>query len=168
MMQPMQVPNNALNCCNVMGSQTTPLGGCRKINVKAGRTLMNRNADSRHKNDYIFKRYGRQHVCILGSYATFQSRAVVRELGKVFGLPKEEIDQLTGSKLKDDKIQKQILYYSNLIKNFPDPLSIHASGMLIDELLCTRERERLMVDFTRYFFFHNHWCSGGLEEKYLH
>ena len=47
-------------------------------------------------------------MCLLGSYVTFQDRAVIRELGKVFGLPKEEIDQLEGSKLKDDKIQKQI------------------------------------------------------------
>src|SRR4051812_18529266 len=133
MMQPMQVPNNALNCCNVMGSQTTPLGGCRKINVKAGRTLMNRNADSRHKNDYIFKRYGRAHVCLLGSYVTFQSRAVIRELGKVFGLPKEEIDALEGSSMKDDKIQRQILFYGSLIKNFPHHLSVHAGGMLISD-----------------------------------
>ena len=83
--------------------------------------------------DYIFKRYGRDHVCLLGSYTTFQNRAVLRELGKVFGLPKEEIDQLEGSTLKEDKIQKQILYYSSLIKNFPDHLSIHAGGMLISD-----------------------------------
>jgi DNA polymerase III alpha subunit len=83
--------------------------------------------------DYIFKRYGREHVCLLGSYVTFQSRAVIRELGKVFGLPKEEIDQLEGSRLTDDKIQKQILYYGNLIKNFTNHLSVHAGGMLISD-----------------------------------
>jgi DNA polymerase-3 subunit alpha len=83
--------------------------------------------------DYIFKRYGKDHVCLLGSYTTFQSKAIVRELGKVFGLPKEEIDQLEKSGLKDDKIQKQILYYGSLIQNFPDHLSIHAGGILISE-----------------------------------
>jgi len=83
--------------------------------------------------DYIFKRYGRDHVCLLGSYTTFQNRAVLRELGKVFGLPKEEIDQLEGSTLREDKIQKQILCYGSLIKNFPDHLSIHAGGMLISD-----------------------------------
>lgn len=83
--------------------------------------------------DYIFKRYGREHVCLLGSYVTFQHRAIIRELGKVFGLPKEEIDQLEGSKLKDDKIQRQILYYGSLIKNFPQHLSVHAGGMLISD-----------------------------------
>ncbi|MEP6616831.1 MAG: DNA polymerase III subunit alpha, partial [Ginsengibacter sp.] len=83
--------------------------------------------------DYIFKRYGKEHVCLLGSYVTFQSRAVIRELGKVYGLPKEEIDQLDRSNFKDDKIQRQIFYYGNLIKNFPNHLSIHAGGMLISD-----------------------------------
>jgi DNA-directed DNA polymerase III PolC len=83
--------------------------------------------------DYVFKRYGRDHVCLLGSYTTFQTRAILRELGKVFGLPKEEIDQLDSGNLKDDKIQRQIHYYGNLLRNFPNHLSIHAGGMLISD-----------------------------------
>ena len=83
--------------------------------------------------DYVFKRYGRDHVCLLGSYVTFQSKAILRELGKVFGLPKEEIDQLDSGNLKDDKIQRQIKFYGNLLRNFPSHLSIHAGGMLISE-----------------------------------
>ena len=82
---------------------------------------------------YIFNKYGRDHVCLLGSYATFQSRAILRELGKVFGLPKEEIDLLESDKMKEDKIQRQIKYYGNLLRNFPNHLSIHAGGMLISE-----------------------------------
>ena len=83
--------------------------------------------------DYVFKRYGREHVCLLGSYSTFQHRAVLRELGKVFGLPKEEIDSLGNQSNPEDKIQQQIYYYGNLIKNFPNHLSIHAGGMLISD-----------------------------------
>ncbi|HEY2348559.1 MAG TPA: PHP domain-containing protein [Puia sp.] len=83
--------------------------------------------------DYIFKKYDRDHVCLLGSYTTFQTRAILRELGKVFGLPKEEIDQLDSGNLKDDKIQRQIAYYGNLMRNFPNHLSIHAGGILISE-----------------------------------
>ncbi|HXB92004.1 MAG TPA: DNA polymerase III subunit alpha, partial [Puia sp.] len=44
--------------------------------------------------DYMFKRYGKRHVALLGMYTTFQYNSIVRELGKVFGLPKTEIDQL--------------------------------------------------------------------------
>src|SRR5918993_632457 len=44
--------------------------------------------------DYIFKRYGKQHVALLGSYTTFQHDAIIMELGKVFGLPVDEIKSL--------------------------------------------------------------------------
>jgi DNA polymerase III alpha subunit len=83
--------------------------------------------------DYIFKRYGRDHVCLLGSYSTFQNRAILRELGKVFGLPKEEIDALENSSLKEDPIQRKIHYYASKLKDFPNHLSIHAGGMLISD-----------------------------------
>jgi DNA polymerase-3 subunit alpha len=42
--------------------------------------------------DYIFKRYGKDHTALLATYNTFQYNAVVREIGKVFGLPKADID----------------------------------------------------------------------------
>jgi DNA-directed DNA polymerase III PolC len=86
--------------------------------------------------DYIFKRYGKDHVALLGMYSTFQHRAVIRELAKVFGLPKSEIDALTSDRkasLKEDKYQKYILHYGALLKNFPNHLSIHPGGMLISE-----------------------------------
>ena len=91
-------------------------------------------ADRDEMIDYIFTRYGHEQVCLLGAYSTFQTRAILRELGKVFGLPKEEIDLLEQSRLKDDKIQKQIYHYAEKLKDFPNHLSIHAGGMLISEL----------------------------------
>jgi DNA polymerase III alpha subunit len=44
--------------------------------------------------DYIFKRYGREHTALLATYSTFQHAAVIRELGKVFGLTKNEIEAI--------------------------------------------------------------------------
>src|SRR5205085_10783239 len=44
--------------------------------------------------DYIFKTHGQRNVAQLATYNTFQANAVLRELGKVFGLPKSEIDYL--------------------------------------------------------------------------
>ena len=84
---------------------------------------------------YIFQRFGAEHVCLLGAYTTFQNRAVVRELGKVFGLPKDEIDALEhpSARFKEDKTQQQIRYYGNLMKNFPNHLSVHAGGILISD-----------------------------------
>ncbi len=43
---------------------------------------------------YILNKYGPHHAALLATYNTFQNNAVVRELGKVYGLPKAEIDAL--------------------------------------------------------------------------
>jgi DNA-directed DNA polymerase III PolC len=86
--------------------------------------------------DYIFKRYGKDYVALLGMYTTFQHKAVVRELGKVFGLPKVEIDGLLDNrdaKYNEDSVQKLILKYGQRLINFPNHLSIHPGGMLISE-----------------------------------
>ena len=32
--------------------------------------------------DYLFERYGRDHVCLLGTHVTYQGRSILRELGK--------------------------------------------------------------------------------------
>ncbi len=44
--------------------------------------------------DYMFKRYGKEHTALLATYSTFKGRSIIRELGKVFGLPKTEIDKI--------------------------------------------------------------------------
>ena len=80
---------------------------------------------------YIFDRF--DNVALLATYNTFKYRAVVRELGKVFGLPKEEIDKLSkrvaGHKLDD--ISKLVLKYGKLIEGFPNYVSVHSAGVLI-------------------------------------
>jgi DNA-directed DNA polymerase III PolC len=88
--------------------------------------------------DYIFKKYGEDHVCLLGTHVTYQSKSVLRELGKVFGLPKEEIDELVESRkerVNRDHIWKLIHTYAAYIieKELPAFMSIHAGGVLITE-----------------------------------
>lgn len=96
--------------------------------------------------DYICKRYGQQHVTLVGCYTTFQYNAIIRELGKVFGLPPNEIDELgakgyyyagaRGANFQRkgvDNYQQLILQYGALANNFPNHLSIHAGGILISE-----------------------------------
>lgn len=83
---------------------------------------------------YIFDKF--KNVALLATYSTFQYRAVVRELGKVFGLPKLEIDKLSKGSFdmrKLDKLSQLVLKYGTLIQNFPSHLSIHAGGILISE-----------------------------------
>jgi error-prone DNA polymerase len=92
--------------------------------------------DREQVQDYIFKRYGRNHTALLGATSTFKDRSIYRELGKVFGLPKEEIDMLVDNP-KDERNSNQI---TQLIKSmsvqmvdFPNLRSIHAGGILISE-----------------------------------
>jgi len=84
--------------------------------------------------NYIFSRY--PHATLLCTYNTFQFKATVRELGKVFGLPKEEIDKLVETKMdpsKLDEISRLVLKYSGYIKGLPSYLSVHSGGIIISE-----------------------------------
>jgi DNA polymerase-3 subunit alpha len=83
--------------------------------------------------DYIFKRYGEHYVALLGAYPTFKHDATIRQLGKVFGLPDEEIKQLQRTNEPTDKIHKLIFRYGSLMYGFPHNPSIHPCGMLISE-----------------------------------
>ena len=65
--------------------------------------------------EHIFKRYGEDHVALLGATVTFQEDSISRETGKVFGLPKGEAGVL------------------ERIRDFPRQRSIHAGGVLITE-----------------------------------
>jgi DNA-directed DNA polymerase III PolC len=88
--------------------------------------------------EYFFNKYGYDHVCLLGTHVTYQLKSILRELGKVFGLPKEEIDALVDNrkeKITRDHIAKKVIGYANYIvnKELPAYISIHAGGVLITE-----------------------------------
>ncbi|HEY0651467.1 MAG TPA: DNA polymerase III subunit alpha, partial [Chryseosolibacter sp.] len=88
--------------------------------------------------EYIFQRYDRDHVCLLATHVTYQWKSILRELGKVFGLPKEEIDELVENprSVKDrDHIASLVFRYASYIveKELPSNFSIHAGGVLITE-----------------------------------
>jgi DNA polymerase-3 subunit alpha len=86
--------------------------------------------------DYIFKRYGYGRVALLGAMSTFRGKSVYRELGKVYGLPKEEIDDLirfpeAPRNLND--ITRKIHRIAARMTGFPNLRSIHAGGVLVSE-----------------------------------
>ncbi|MBX2980781.1 MAG: DNA polymerase III subunit alpha [Flavobacteriales bacterium] len=105
---------------------------------------------------YLFDKYGDdRRVALLATYSTYQYRAVIRELGKVFGLPPHEIDALaegdTGRSVwigrhaqagpakqqatlsQNDRIAHTILRYAGHFHEHPHHLSIHVGGVLISE-----------------------------------
>ena len=81
---------------------------------------------------YIFKRF--PNTALLATYSTFQFRAVVRELGKVLGIPPHEIDRIQSVNPSElDKMQQLVLRYGRYIEGFPSHLGIHPGGILISE-----------------------------------
>jgi DNA-directed DNA polymerase III PolC len=86
--------------------------------------------------DYIFKRYGKENTALLATYNTFKGKSIIRELGKVLGLPKADIDAIVDEPLATEKhhpFAKHIFKYGKMIEKFPNYLSIHAGGILISE-----------------------------------
>ena len=84
---------------------------------------------------YVLNKYPRQSA-LLATYTTFQGRSIIRELGKVFGLPKSEIDEIIDhpAKNKDrDRITKLIFNYAEYLHDMPRNLSVHAGGIVISE-----------------------------------
>ncbi|MFQ5675920.1 MAG: DNA polymerase III subunit alpha, partial [bacterium] len=103
--------------------------------------------------DYVYKKYGADKTAMICTYNTFQSRAAIREVAKTFGLPEEEISQLTRyfpymarmakleetlKKLPERKRQgrfnhtyQEIIAICKQLAGFPRHLSIHAGGVII-------------------------------------
>jgi DNA polymerase-3 subunit alpha len=94
---------------------------------------------------YIFERNGSENTALLGAHSTFQFRAIVRELGKVYGLPSAEIENLSRTieienrtKIKKsdallDVYKNKILAHGQRLTKFPQHLTVHSSGIVISD-----------------------------------
>jgi len=91
--------------------------------------------DRNKMTKYLFDRYGWDKTALVGTYITFQYKSMIRELGKVFGLPSSDIEKLQRTKDLNqlDDISKLVITYSHYIHGFPSHLSVHSSGILISE-----------------------------------
>ncbi|MFQ5674857.1 MAG: DNA polymerase III subunit alpha [bacterium] len=103
--------------------------------------------------DYVYKKYGSDKTAMICTFSTFQSRAAIREVAKTFGLPEEEIGELTRkfpymarvanldasiknlpelkNQIGSNGIYNEIIAFSKRLANFPRHLSIHAGGVII-------------------------------------
>src|SRR4029077_2763091 len=61
-------------------------------------------------------------------------KAIIHELGKVFGQPEESIKRLQKTLSPEDNDQRLILKYGRLMKDFPNNFSLHPCGVIISEL----------------------------------
>ena len=86
--------------------------------------------------EYIFSKYGKDHVAFCGTNVEFKSKSRFRELGKVFGLPKDELDELSKRPKEhhdQNSIVQEIYKYEKLLIGFPNQRSMHSCGILISE-----------------------------------
>jgi len=86
--------------------------------------------------EYIFSRYGSDHVAFCGTNVEFKYRSIFREVGKVFGLPKEELDALAKNPMDlhpTNKVVRQVQQYGMLLEKYPNQRSMHSCGILIYE-----------------------------------
>ncbi len=85
---------------------------------------------------YIFDRYGQDHVAFCGTNVEFKYRSIFREVGKVFGLPKEELDALATNptdRHDDNSVVKLVHKYGKLLEKYPNQRSMHSCGIIISE-----------------------------------
>ncbi|WP_426484633.1 DNA polymerase III subunit alpha [Flavobacterium sp. 2] len=85
---------------------------------------------------YIFDRYGYENVAFCGTNVEFKYRSIFREVGKVFGLPKDELDMLAKNPMKlhqSNSIVKLVQEYGMMLEKYPNMRSMHSCGILISE-----------------------------------
>ncbi len=102
--------------------------------------------------DYVYKRWGREHVAMIASFITMQARMAVREVAKVFGVAPGEVNHFTRRlphrpvreirqairtlpECRDLPVNedpwKTILEVAERLDNFPRHLGIHPCGTVI-------------------------------------
>jgi DNA-directed DNA polymerase III PolC len=102
--------------------------------------------------DYVYRRYGSDHVAMVCTYATLQPRSALREVGKVYGLSEARIGELANdlprfwhpamkkqaheaqeqlAEKTRDPIEREVIAMSQALTNFPHHLSIHPGGIVI-------------------------------------
>jgi DNA-directed DNA polymerase III PolC len=125
--------------------------------------------------DYVYERWGAEHVAMIGSFITMHARLAVREIAKVFGVPPGEVNRFT-KRLPhcpvreilqairglpechdlpiDDEPWKTILQVALRLDDTPRHLGIHPCGTMISARPLTRltplERATKGIVVTQY------------------
>ena len=102
--------------------------------------------------DYVFQKYGTERTAMIANHVTFKSRAAVREIAKVYGLPDAEIKTVTdklSSYYRADRVSDivnshpvyrnqqfqapwpEIFKLAEKLDGHPRNLSVHCGGVVI-------------------------------------
>jgi len=93
---------------------------------------------------YVYDRYGEDHVGMVCNYVTYRARSAIRDVGKALDLPPEMLDRLAKSQghwgipaqdlgvfQVDPGLWEQFAALCQEIQGYPRHLSIHVGGMCI-------------------------------------
>ncbi len=114
--------------------------------------------EARRRDDvrnYLSDKYGRDHVATVAAFGTYRTRGIVREVGKVMGIPEENMSYLAkrlhGSvspdelereieakpELRDSNIPRERFHWvfqlANYLMDLPRNVRSHSSGVVISE-----------------------------------
>jgi error-prone DNA polymerase len=118
--------------------------------------------EARRRDDvrqYLVEKYGDAHVATVGAVGTYRSRGIIREVGKVMGIPEEMISLLAKRlhggvsahrleqalvdrpELRDSNIPKErfrwVFQFAEQLMDLPRNLRSHSSGVVISsEPIC--------------------------------
>jgi len=104
--------------------------------------------------DYVYKKYGHTRVAMISTYVTYQARSAFRDVARVFGLPMEEIDDLSkrlphyGAQDIEEAVKvipeaadfpigeepyRSIVATARQIDGYPRHLGVHLGGLVIGD-----------------------------------
>jgi error-prone DNA polymerase len=97
----------------------------------------------------IYARYGRDRAAMVSEIISYRGKSALREVGKAFGLSRDQVDRLSGTlthwdstnegsrrardlgfDLDDERIRK-VFSLARLLEGFPRHLSIHVGGFVL-------------------------------------
>lgn len=100
--------------------------------------------------EYVFNRYSEKHSAMVANHVTFQKKAAIREVAKVYGLPDAEIGAITkrmsyglsliGKDVTEHPALKdhgfpppwpEILAWAERLEDIPRYLSVHCGGVVV-------------------------------------
>ncbi|HEY8450492.1 MAG TPA: DNA polymerase III subunit alpha, partial [Bacillota bacterium] len=102
--------------------------------------------------DYVVQKYGADRVAQIITFGTMAARAVIRDVGRVLGMPYGEVDRIAklvpaqlGITLDDalqlspdlarlyreDERVRELIDYARALEGFPRHASVHAAGVVI-------------------------------------
>ncbi len=105
--------------------------------------------------EYVTRKYGKEKVSQIIAFGSMQARGVIRDVGRVLGLPYNEVDQIAklvppelGIKLKDaldkeprlkermeaDPQVRKLLEIARVLEGLPRHASTHAAGVVIGDV----------------------------------